>query len=531
MKPSPLLPLLLLLHATTAAISSPLSTAGRWIVDAGSGNRVKLACVNWPSHLDLMLAEGLSKRPLDDISKAIRSMGFNCVRLTWPTFLLTDASLANLTVRQSFQRAALQYVTPSLILHNPTLADLKLIEAFQAVVSNLEDNNIMVILDNHISKPGWCCSPTDGNGFFGDAYFDPNVWTEGLSKMATFFRGRKNVVAMSLRNELRGPNQNVNAWFSYMQMGAEAVHAANEDVLVILSGLHFDNDLGFLSARQVNLTFKDKLVFELHWYAFSDGNAWAKGNANDVCGMITGSATRRAGFLLARAFPLFLSEFGVDQRGGNVNDNRYFGCVLAFVAGMDLDWALWALQGSYYLREGVVDLDEVYGVLTFDWSSARNRSLLRRVQSVQRPFQGPGVAQNPPYALIFHPFSGLCVATNSVERPALVLGSCEQPWEYSERKTLSPPHSSSCLNARAAGELVRLESCDSSSSKWDLSSASQMHLTTQLTQGSENTTLCLDVDEDGRSIVASPCECLSGDASCDPERQWFKLVASGRAVE
>jgi hypothetical protein len=32
----------------------------------------------------------------------------------------------------------------------------------------------------------------------------------------------------------------------------------------------------------------------------------------------------------------------------------------------DLDWALWVLQGSYALQQGVAGMDEVYDVL--DWS-------------------------------------------------------------------------------------------------------------------------------------------------------------------
>ena len=83
----------------------------------------------------------------------------------------------------------------------------------QDVVKGLGDKGLMVILDNHVSKPQWCCSNDDGNGFFGDQYFDPDLWIKGLTKMATLFKGVTNVVAMSLRNELRGPRQNANDWF------------------------------------------------------------------------------------------------------------------------------------------------------------------------------------------------------------------------------------------------------------------------------------------------------------------------------
>ncbi|KAG4989948.1 hypothetical protein JHK84_032503 [Glycine max] len=46
----------------------------------------------------------------------------------------------------------------------------------QEVVKGLGDNGVMVILDNHVSKPRWCCSDDDGNGFFGDSYFDPDQY-------------------------------------------------------------------------------------------------------------------------------------------------------------------------------------------------------------------------------------------------------------------------------------------------------------------------------------------------------------------
>jgi hypothetical protein len=78
-------------RAFTAAETVTLSTASRWIVDE-SGKRVKLACVNWPSHLEPMLAEGLSKQPVGAIAGDVAAMGFNCVRLTWPIFLVTNAS-------------------------------------------------------------------------------------------------------------------------------------------------------------------------------------------------------------------------------------------------------------------------------------------------------------------------------------------------------------------------------------------------------------------------------------------------------
>ncbi|OAY32476.1 glycosyl hydrolase 5 family protein [Manihot esculenta] len=508
----------------TAAL--PLSTSSRWIVDE-NGQRVKLACVNWVSHLEAVVAEGLSKQPMDEIAKKILSMGFNCVRLTWPLFLVTNDSYASVTVRQSFQGLGLVESISGILANNPSIVDLPLIKAYQAVVSSLGDNNVMVILDNHVSKPGWCCSNFDGNGFFGDTYFNPDQWIKGLTQMATIFNGVPNVVGMSLRNELRGQKQNVNDWYRYMEKGAEAVHSANPDVLVILSGLSYDTDLSFLRSRPVNLTFTGKVVFEVHWYGFSDGQAWKNGNPNQVCGRVVNNLMRKSGFLLDQGWPLFLSEFGVDQRGTNVNDNRYLGCFLGVAAELDLDWALWTLVGSYYLREGVVGLNEFYGLLNWNWCDIRNSSFLQQISALQSPFQGPGLSDANSHKVIFHSATGLCVIRKSLMEP-LRLGSCtdSEAWRYTPQKTLSIKGTYFCLQADDLGKPAKLGViCTDSSSKWDIISDSNMHLSSKIANG---TTACLDVDFNN-NIVVNTCKCLSRDNTCDPGSQWFKLVNSTRS--
>ncbi|KAI5679280.1 hypothetical protein M9H77_10230 [Catharanthus roseus] len=402
----------------------------------------------------------------------------------------------------------------------------------QAVVASLGKYNVMVILDNHISKPGWCCSNFDGNGFFGDQYFNPDLWIKGLTKMATIFKGFNNVVAMSLRNELRGPRQNVNDWYKYMQLGAEAVHAANPNVLIILSGLSYDKDLTFLKKRQVKLSFTRKLVFEVHWYGFSDGEAWASGNPNQVCGELMNNIMRRAGFILMDeelGYPLFVSEFGVDLRGTNVNDNRYLNCFLGWAAEFDLDWAIWTLVGSYYLRQGVVGFNEYYGIYNWNWCETRNSSFLQRISAIQSPLQGPGLEETRPHKIIFHPATGLCVTRKSIFEP-LELGPCSEAeaWSYtSTQKTLTIKGTYFCLQAaQELGMPAKLGIiCSDQSSKWEPISDSKMHLASKL---QDNSVVCLDVDSNNNFIVTNECKCLSRDSSCDPGSQWFKVIDSTR---
>lgn len=76
------------------------------------------------------------------------------------------------------------------------------------------------------------------------------------------------------------------------------------------------------------------------------------------------------------------------MKGTNVNDNRYLNCFLGQAAELDVDWALWALTGSYYLRDGVVGFDETYGIYNWDWNEVRNTSLLQKISTLQYSFRG-----------------------------------------------------------------------------------------------------------------------------------------------
>ncbi|KAF3562960.1 hypothetical protein DY000_02010983 [Brassica cretica] len=341
----------------------------------------------------------------------------------------------------------------------------------------------MVVLDNHNSKPGWCCTDNDQNGFFGDKHFNPQLWIKGLTKMASMFSNvSSNVIGMSLRNELRGPKQNVKDWYKYMRQGAEAVHSVNPNVLVIVSGLNFDADLSFLKDRPFEVSFRRKLVFEIHWYGF-----WRKGhNWNKICGKETKKLMNESGFLLEEGFPLFLSEFGIDQRGNNVNDNRFLSCFLALAMDLDLDWVIWTLAGSYYIRQKTIEYDESYGIL--DWTRSNGNSTKEN---------------NVPSCDWTLHREELIVSTEAwfLQRTRKV---------YEEGKSVK----------------LRLFSSESNCSKWKVLSESKMQLSLVTKDGES---VCLDVDSGSGNIVTKSCKCLEGNGSCDPTSQWFKLVISTRS--
>ncbi|XP_021746764.1 uncharacterized protein LOC110712601 [Chenopodium quinoa] len=499
----------------------PLSTNSRWIVD-NTGQRVKLACINWSSHLELMVAEGLTKQPVDVISKKIKDLKFNCVRLTYPIYLATNKTLASQTVRQSFLNAGLSNsIVADLQANNPSIIDLSLIDAFQAIVASLAKNNVMVILDNHVSKPAWCCGNDDGNGFFGDQYFNPKLWIKGLTKMAALFQDNPYVVGMSLRNELRGPRQNTKDWYRYMQGGAEAVHKANPSVLVILSGLSYDTDLSFLRTKPVSLSFTGKLVFEVHQYSFSAGLDWKTKNANQVCGNMTNNLMKNAGFLLDQGYPLFLGEWGVALSSISQTDTKYLNCLLAFAVERDLDWALWTLAGSYSSKDGIVGKNERFGLLTQNWTDVRNKIFLQKISVIQSPLQGPETSYRHSHKIVYHPSTGLCILKKPVM--GIKLGNCSESdhWTYTPQYTLDIEGSYLCLKAKGLNRRAKLTiDCQRRGTTWAPISASKLHLATRL---SKNTTACLDVDSDNH-LVTTTCKCMRSDNTCDPGSQWFKIA-------
>ena len=162
-------------------------------------------------------------------------------------------------------------------------ADETILQVFDAVAAECFKQQIYVHLDNHVSKAIWCCSTDDGNSWFGDTYFDVTNWRRGLSFMARHGASWGNLMSMSLRNELRSPDDNpalANSsynwedWYENIVPAANGINNANPNVLIFLSGLGFDTDMapiptgaslgGGYSFHKSDFSYADKLVIEIH---------------------------------------------------------------------------------------------------------------------------------------------------------------------------------------------------------------------------------------------------------------------------
>jgi endoglucanase len=84
-----------------------------------------------------------------------------------------------------------------------------------------------------------------------------------------------------------------------------------------------------------------------------------------------------------------LSEFGVGLNGISDSDRTYLQCVVDYATGNDMEWAVWALQGSYYARDGTINYDESFGLLTNDWVDWRNTEVKSLLGQMWDQIQGP----------------------------------------------------------------------------------------------------------------------------------------------
>lgn len=395
----------------------PLRSSSRWILDANN-NRVKFRCVNWAGHQEANIPEGLDKQPVTYIVDWIKKQGFNCVRLTYS---IDHALNPNLKVSDSFTQAAaaagvsVQATTAlynNVILKNPAFAgETTTRDVFASVVDTLWAAGIFTILDNHVSKASWCCDLTDGNGWWDEGFgynswnsrfFKTQEWLQGLKAMAIWSRDHPGVVAMSLRNEIRAfLLQDLNGradWYKFIKQGGDIVHANNDKVLVVVGGAQSSTDLIHLrdGNRMLDTSgWAGKHVWEMHAYSFTVNFPDAFQN----CDIVKAQYGLFSGFVLEQnkpyTGPMILSEFGVGMTGGSENglnekDSRYLNCLVDYMQNNDADWAVWALQGTYYIRQGTVDSDEGWGLLNHNWTDWRNPAFPGMLKNMWKVTQGPG---------------------------------------------------------------------------------------------------------------------------------------------
>mmetsp|Transcript_61155 Transcript_61155/g.157711 ORF Transcript_61155/g.157711 Transcript_61155/m.157711 type:complete len:665 (+) Transcript_61155:62-2056(+) len=242
----------------------PLRTRGRFVVDA-HGRQVQLACVNWyGAQQEQMVMNGLDMQTIASIADTIVGMSFNCVRLPFSL----EQVLTNVSVP-----------APAASLRaNPELQGLSPMKVYDATVAGLTKKGLMVILNQHISAAGWCCSNTDGEGLWYTDRYPEEDWLHGLEVAARRYRHDPLVVGFDLRNEVRpyesliptwGTGDKATDWAMAAVKGAKRVLAVSPDLLIVVSGIQFGMRLIEIPQRPIHATepeLRDRTIYTSHYY-------------------------------------------------------------------------------------------------------------------------------------------------------------------------------------------------------------------------------------------------------------------------
>jgi len=238
----------------------PLSTKGRYIVNT-FGERVKWACINWYGSYSpgQWVVGGLEKQKLSFIIDRILEMGFNCIRLSYGT----QTYWTNPTVR------------PEFVAMNPELAGRPFLEVFDVVVEHLTQAGLMVIVNNHVSREGWCCLFSDPEGLWYSSAWNESSWIGSLVGLAARYRHNPLVVAFDLRNEPHDFGDVALTWGDgdpstdlhlAMTKAGNEVLEVSPNVLIVVEGLCFASDLRPVREYPIVLNIEHRLVYEVHNY-------------------------------------------------------------------------------------------------------------------------------------------------------------------------------------------------------------------------------------------------------------------------
>ncbi len=356
----------------------PLHTSGRFIVDS-NGTRVRLNAFNWygAEGTDFVV-EGLEAQPLNSIVATIKGLGFNAVRLLWSNQMIESNPVVG------------NYALTA----NPSLEGENALTIFDTVVIALTNAGIMVILDNHMSNAGWCCSTTDNNELWYNADYPQAKWIADWQMMAQRYQSNPWVIGADLRNEPRSPatwgGSAADDWHAAAELGGNAVLSINPNLLIFVEGVNYAGDLSGVATLPVQLNVANQLVYEAHDYGF-----WYSSSTMTSYSTYVNTITPKWGYLVtgANPQPLWVGEFGTCNSAltcvsssSSSEFGYWFSMVTSYLRQNNLDWSYWAINGTTESGNGGgFGTVEGYGVLNLTWNGSALTALTSRLQSMMAP--------------------------------------------------------------------------------------------------------------------------------------------------
>lgn len=342
----------------------PLHARGRHLLDA-QGQDFQLASVNWYGASDeLFIPSGLDIRHRTNISKLIRRLGFNSVRLAYSDEMVVTSPL----------------IPSELLTANPDLFGLHALEVFVAVVESLTEEGIVVIPNNHITQATWCCgiNPCDAS-WRNDHFFSvcrvtqsEDQWIENWERVMLPFVNNSLVAGADLRNEVRGlwGTMPWSSWATAAERAGNRLLAMNRHWIIIVEGTSSSNDLTGVRTRPVLLNVEDRVVYSVHVYGWSGWGSLGGPYAKRSYDSFRQSMDENWGFILEEDIaPVWVGEFGAPRAPIGKGDKNYWNNLMKYLreaqVGGGLGFAYWAINP----RKPHEAEDEKYGLINDDWVS------------------------------------------------------------------------------------------------------------------------------------------------------------------
>ncbi|MFE1880310.1 glycoside hydrolase family 5 protein [Streptomyces diastatochromogenes] len=363
----------------TAAWSAPLSTQGRYIVDA-QGNRFRLRAANWDGAQGSWTGSGSVTDPANHhAGQNSYGIPLGLDRVPLDGLLADFHQLGINTVRLPFSNEMIHSTTPvpdNAVGANPQLRGRTPLQIYDAVVGALSDSGFAVILNNHTNTSRWCCG-VDGNERWNSGQ-STQQWADDWVFMARRYATVPRVVGADLYNEVRrdvldDPNWGLgdsHDWYAAAQLAADRILTeANPRLLIVIEGINWTgvpvdglpHGRPMLTpARTLSHTLVDahKLVYSAHFYGYTGphhSGATGIGETHDARyqdltrEQLTAALDDEAFFVeeTGRHYtaPVWVSEFGIGSGETNAAARAWFGNVTDYFADHDADFAYWPLVG------------------------------------------------------------------------------------------------------------------------------------------------------------------------------------------
>ena len=336
----------------------PLSTHGRYIVDA-TGARFKLQSVNWYGGSDeLFVPGGLDVRPRDAIAGLIRSMGFNSVRLPYSDEMVVANPL----------------VAPALLAANVDLIGQRAVDVYVAVARACTDAGLAVIVNDHITQAGWCDGKNLCDAGWSNTHLGPlcrvrqseDQWLANWENLMRHFVDDPRIIGCDLRNEPRGVwgTQNWAPWQRAATRCGERLLALNPHWLIIVEGIKSANDLSGARAAPVQLSVANRVVYSVHVFAWSGWGSLAPYSSRPYPDFVLAMYRNWAFLLEGNIAPVWVAEMGASRHPGK-GESHYWGNLMKYLETVDADFGYWAINP----RKPHQNEKEFWALVADDWET------------------------------------------------------------------------------------------------------------------------------------------------------------------